>query len=170
VRRLHHDLGSLHLRDGDEHAARRAFHTATCLYPFCPRPLGALASLMSSSGRHRAALRHYEAALRALARQSGGQDRNIARAAALGAADCVLALHGRVDEKQRGAVATVTERAELVAGYLRSALAAAPGDDDDEISEGQEMLRRIDELVHKGRRDAVHTQRSEAAAKVAVQN
>ena len=146
---LNHDLGGFYLAEGDTVSARRYFHRAATLYPSCPRPHGALAALLSDKGRHRAALRHYEASLDALARHKSGQDRNIALAAAVGAARCALALHERYHHSDGQVAAMVAERMEVAAGWLRRALAAirAAADVEDEedtsISEAEELLRQM---------------------------
>ena len=146
---LHHDLGSFHLAEGDTERARRSFHTAATLRNHrCPRPHGALASLMSECGRHRAALRHYEAALDALT--SGSQDRLIARAAAIGAAKCVLALHERHRDARASTAEAVRAQMGVAASRLRDALAGLEDieeeREDEQTLEGEELLRRMDQL------------------------
>jgi len=88
---LHHDMGLFHMDAGEDISARRSFQHAASLYPLCPRPHLALAVLLGASGRHRAALRHYDAARAAVSRHGGGQDRNIVLDVAVGAAHCLLA-------------------------------------------------------------------------------
>lgn len=147
---LHHDLGSFYLAEGDTSSARQAFMKAVSLYPLCPRPRGALASLLSDAGRHRAALRHYEAALAALTRNDGASsNRLIELAAAVGAAKCVLALDEQHRDSEGDAAATVAQRMEAAARWLRGALEASDieddDDDDEDAEEAGQLLRRLEE-------------------------
>ena len=148
---LHHDLGLFLMEAGDDVSARRSFQRAASIYPFCPRPHLALAVLLGASGRHRAALRHYEAARAAVSRHGGGQDRNIVLDVALGAACCLLALRerhrGSLDEMQATTSALRAERLEEVVAWLRGALADSDGIETEKTSEAQQMLGQIDAAI-----------------------
>ena len=147
---LHHDLGLFLMDAGDAMSARRSFQRAASLYPLCPRPHLALALLLSESGRHRAALRHYESARAAVEQHGGGQDRIILLDVAVGATRCLLALrelyHSSVERRLRMAVAPLiqAERMEEMAGRLRIALAKIDRIENEMTSEAQQVLDEIE--------------------------
>ena len=153
---LHHGQAGLHLLRGEAAKARRAYLTAATLNPACPRPRGALGSVLRADGRHRGALRHFEAA-RALAATSASaaptkdaDDRagevkgsahedEGAREAALCAAECVVELLAA----PRTAASPVARGAlHRAIGWVRSALEAAPSE-----ARATDLLRRMEALA-----------------------
>ena len=126
---LHHAMAALHAMRDDPPAARVSLRTAAELYPVCPKPRNALGSMLIAAGRHRAALRHFEAAFALAPNTDAAEDDDDesipysiedddAWEAAVNGALCIVELLAT-----RGASPLPLSRA---LSWLRGALAAAP--------------------------------------------